>query len=79
MKKNLMNHHLVLGVLGTLLAGGTLCPSVYGAERTLPLTVTGKNQAVTDDFNVTVTDGLHDAALDIPASASGTGGVIQVG
>ena len=38
--------------------------------------MTEKNQIVSDDFNVTVTDGRHDAALDIPATASG--GTVQV-
>ena len=47
-----------------------------GTPRTTPLTVTEKNQIVSGDFNVTVTDGRHDAALDIPATASG--GTVQV-
>ena len=50
-------------------------------ERTTPLTVMEKNKIVDGDFGnvsnpVSVTDGLHDAVLDIPAAVSG--GVVQV-
>ena len=49
--------------------------------RTTPLTVTEKNQIVNGNFGdasnpVSVTDGLHDAVVDIPASVSG--GTVQV-
>ena len=80
MKNKIYDHRLMLAVLGTLLAGGaTICYPAYADVQDKPLTVTEKNQIVSGDFDVKVTDGLHDAALDIPASASGAGGVIQVG
>ena len=51
-------------------------PEAQAAERTEPLTVTQKDQVVADDLNVSISDGKHDAAVDIPASAGG--GKIQV-
>lgn len=51
-------------------------PEAQAAERTEPLTVTQKDQVVTDDLNVSISDGRQDAAVDIPASAGG--GKIQI-
>ena len=51
-------------------------PVAQAADRTTPLVVTDKNQMVRDNFDVSVTDGLHDAVVDIPAAVSG--GTVQV-
>lgn len=67
----------------SLLAALLLTEAFYvpaeAAVQTSPLIVTEKNQTVSDDFDVALTDGSYPAALVIaPSSADSTDGVIQV-
>jgi hypothetical protein len=78
--------HTARVMLAVLLLTGATGISVQAESggvitRTTPLTVTEKNQIVNGNFgdasnSVSVTDGLHDAVVDIPASVSG--GTVQV-
>lgn len=45
-------------------------PAEAAAERSAPLTVTDKNQTVSDNFDVTVKDGSSDAVLGIASTAA---------
>ena len=78
-----LSTHTGRALLAALLLTGAFCVPVEAANapQTKPVTVTKTNQTINDDFGtdsnpVSITDGLHDAVVDIPASV--TGGTIQV-
>ena len=53
-----------------LLTGAFGVPAEAATERSAPLTVTDKNQTVSDNFDVTVKDGSSDAVLGIASTAA---------
>ena len=74
-----LSKHTGRALLAALLLTGAFCvpaEAEVSALQTTPVTVDKTGQVVADDFDVSVTDGLHDAVVDIPASARG--GTIQV-
>ncbi len=70
MKRKNYDHRLMLAVLGTLLAGGVVCPAAQAAVKDQPVTVTAPGQTVTDDFNIE--NCTAPAAVVIAASAAKT-------
>ena len=67
-----LSNHRGKALLAALLLTGAFCvPAEAAAERSAPLTVTGKNQTVSDDFkNVSIADGKTPAILEIASTAA---------
>ena len=66
-----LSKHTGRALLAALLLTGAFCvPAEAAAERSAPLTVTDKNQTVSDNFDVTVKDGSSDAVLGIASTAA---------
>lgn len=66
-----LSKHTGRALLAALLLTGAFCvPVEAAAERSAPLTVTDKNQTVSDNFDVTVKDGSSDAVLGIASTAA---------
>lgn len=76
-----LSKHTGRALLAALLLTGAFCvPAEAAAERSAPLTVTDKNQTVSDDFkNVSIADGKTPAILEIaPTAAADEKGVTTV-
>ena len=69
-KLTLFNHRGKALLAALLLTGAFCVPVEAAAERSAPLTVTDKNQTVSDNFDVTVKDGSSDAVLGIASTAA---------
>lgn len=67
-----LSKHTGRALLAALLLTGAFCvPAEAAAERSAPLTVTDKNQTVSDDFkNVSIADGKTPAILEIASTAA---------
>ena len=66
-----LSKHTGRALLAALLLTGAFGVPVEAAtERSAPLTVTDKNQTVSDNFDVTVKDGSSDAVLGIASTAA---------
>lgn len=67
-----LSKHTGRALLAALLLTGAFCvPAEAVAERSAPLTVTDKNQTVSDDFkNVSIADGKTPAILEIASTAA---------
>lgn len=67
-----LSKHTGRALLAALLLTGAFCvPAEAAAERSAPLTVTDKNQTVSDDFkNVSIADGKTPAILKIASTAA---------
>lgn len=67
-----LSNHTGRALLAALLLTGAFCvPVEAAAERSEPLTVTDKNQKVSDDFkNVSIVDGKTPAILEIASTAA---------
>lgn len=67
-----LSNHRGKALLAALLLTGAFCvPAEAAAERSAPLTVTDKNQTVSDDFkNVSIADGKTPAILEIASTAA---------
>ena len=67
-----LSNHRGKALLAALLLTGFFCvPAEAAADRSAPLTVTGKNQTVSDDFkNVSIADGKTPAILEIASTAA---------
>ncbi len=70
-KLTLSNHRGKALLVALLLTGAFCVPAEAAADRSAPLTVTDKNQTVSDDFkNVSIADGKTPAILEIASTAA---------